>query len=98
MVETGSRLEVKRRDLKNLKSKTKRGLLQLCRATKRRKPSRRSSPNRKAGKGQGTLGAKAKGNQVGLFKEKCFNCGGDHPPRNNKEWKEMRQKICSSGN
>ena len=49
MVETGPRLVERRRDLEeNLKSKTKRELLQRCRGMRQRKSSRWSNPNKKS--------------------------------------------------
>ena len=56
------------------------------------------SQQKKQGKGKGRWGQKKKGSRGGQFKGKCFNCGGDHPLRDYKVWKEMRQKLCSSGN
>ena len=56
------------------------------------------SQQKKQGKGKGRQGQKKKGNRGGQFKGKCFNCGGDHNLRDYKEWKEMRQKLCSSRN
>ena len=54
---------------------------------------------KKQGKGKGRQGQQKKGKAHDKqFKGKCFNCGGDHPLRDCKEWKEMRQKLRSSGN
>ena len=54
---------------------------------------------KKQSKGKGRQGQQKKGKtRDKQFKGKCFNYGGDHPLRNCKEWKEMRQKLRTSGN
>ena len=54
-----------------------------------------NQPKKCKGKGKGRPQQQQKKKQ---FRGKCFNCGGDHLLRDCKEWKEMLQKFCSSGN
>ena len=52
-------------------------------------------PQQKKGKGgPGSGGKKTK--RGGRKKVQCDNCGGDHFLRDCKEWKEIKEKLCSS--
>ena len=50
---------------------------------------------KKYGKGKGHQGQHKKKKQLN---GKCFNCGGEHLLQECKEWKQMREKLRSSGN
>ena len=52
----------------------------------------------KKGKGKGKGRPQQQQQKKKQFRGKCFNCGGDHFLKDCKEWKEMHQKFCSSGN
>ena len=49
----------------------------------------------KKGKGGSGFGGK-KVKRGGRKKVQCHNCGGDHFLRDCKEWKEIKEKLCSS--
>ena len=52
-------------------------------------------PQQKKGKGGSGNGGK-KTKRVGRKRVQCHNCGSDHFLRDYKEWKEIKEKICTS--